>query len=47
MLDVNRETPELEQGKIYKYLGFEESKGVHQHMKERIKKEYTKRLRIY
>jgi hypothetical protein len=35
----------LEQGKTYKYLGTEESDGIHhQQMKERLKKEYTRRL---
>ena len=38
---------ELEQGKTYKYLGIEESEGVkHQHMKERLKQEYSRRLRM-
>jgi hypothetical protein len=47
ILAFNRETQELEQGKTYKYVGIEESEGVHQQMKERLKKEYTKRLRMY
>jgi hypothetical protein len=42
---INREIQELEQGKTYKYLGIEESDGIqHQQMKERLKKEYTRRL---
>jgi transposase len=42
----NRET-ELEQGKTYKYLGIEESEGIqHQQMKDRLKQEYKKRLRM-
>ena len=32
---------------MYKYLGVEESEGIqHQHMKERLKKEYSRRLRM-
>jgi hypothetical protein len=38
---------ELEQGKPYKYLGIEESEGIqHQQMKERLKQEYRRRLRM-
>jgi len=38
VIDINREIQELEQGKTYKYLGIEESKGIqHQQMKERLK----------
>ena len=38
---------ELEQGKTYKYLGIEESEGIqHQQMKERLKKENSRRLRM-
>jgi hypothetical protein len=44
---INREIQELEQGKTYKYLGTEESDGTqHRQMKERLKKEYTRRLRM-
>ena len=47
MIDTNREIQELEQGKTYKYLGIEESEGIqHQHMKERLKQEYSRRLRM-
>jgi len=36
--DSNREIQELEQGKMYKYLGTEEGEGIqHQQMKERLK----------
>ena len=46
VIDTNREIQELEQGKTYKYLGIEESKGIqHQQMKERLKQEYSRRLR--
>jgi hypothetical protein len=46
-VDVNREIQEPEQGKTYKYLGAEESDGIqHQQMKGRLKKEYTRRLRM-
>jgi hypothetical protein len=34
VIDINREIQELEQGKTYKYLGIEESEGIHQRMKE-------------
>jgi hypothetical protein len=47
VVDVNREIQELEQGKTYKYLGAEESDGVQrQQMKERLKEEYSRRLRM-
>ena len=47
MIDTNREIQELEQGKTYKYLGTKESEGIqHQQMKERLKKEYSRRLRM-
>ena len=46
-IDTNRVTQELEQGKTYKFLGIEESEGIqHQQMKERLKKEYSRRLRM-
>ena len=41
----NREIQELERGKTYKYLRTEESEGIrHQQMKERLKKDYARRL---
>jgi hypothetical protein len=47
VVDINREIQELEQGKTYKYLGIEESDGIqHQQMKERLKNEYIRRLRM-
>ena len=47
MIDTNREIQELEQGKTYKYLGTEESEGIqYQQMKERLKQEYSRRLRM-
>jgi len=47
VIDINREIQELEQGKTYKYLGIEESEGIqHQQMKERLKQEYSRRLRM-
>ena len=47
VIDTNREIQELEQGKTYKYLRTEESEGIqHQQMKERLKKEYSRRLRM-
>jgi hypothetical protein len=47
VVDINREIQELEQGKTYKYLRIEESEGIqHQQMKDRLKQEYRKRLRM-
>jgi len=47
VIDTNREIQELEQEKTYKYLGIEESDGIqHQQMKERLKQEYSRRLRM-
>jgi hypothetical protein len=47
VIDSNREIQELEQGKTDKYLGIEESEGIqHQQMKDRLKQEYNKQLRI-
>ena len=47
VMDINREIQELEQGKTYRYLGIEESEGIqHQQMKERLKQEYRRRLRM-
>ena len=46
VIDINREIRELEQGKTYKYLGIEESEGIQKQMKERLKREYNKRLRM-
>jgi len=45
--DINREIQELEKGKMYEYLGIEESEGIqHQQLKERLKQEYSRRLRM-
>jgi hypothetical protein len=47
VIDNNREIQELEQGKTYKYLGIEESEGIqYQQMKDRLKQEYNRRLRM-
>ena len=47
VIDINREIQWLEQGKTYKYLGIEESESVqHKKMKERLKQEYRRRLRM-
>jgi hypothetical protein len=44
---ISTEIQELEEGKMYKYLGIEESEGIqHQQMKERLKKEYIRRVRM-
>jgi hypothetical protein len=45
--ETNRKIQELEQGKMYIHLGIEESEGIqHQQMKERLKQEYSRRLRM-
>jgi len=47
VIEINREIQELEEGKTFKYLGIEESEGIqHQQMKERLKQEYSRRLRM-
>jgi len=47
VIDINREIQELEQAKTYKYLGIEDSEVIqHQQMKERLKQEYSRRLRM-
>ena len=47
VIDTKREIQELEQGKTYKYLKMEESEGIqHQQMNERLKQEYSRRLRM-
>ena len=47
MNDINREIQDLEQGKTYKYFGIEESEGIqYQKMKEILKREYNRRLRM-
>ena len=47
ILDFNSEMQDLEQGKTYKFLESEESEGIqHPQMKERFKKEYTRRIRM-
>ena len=47
VIDTNREILELEQGKTYRYVGIEESEGIkHKQMKERLKQEYSRRLKI-
>jgi len=47
VININREIQELEQRKMYKYLGIEEREGTqHQQMKERLKQEYSRRLRM-
>ena len=47
VISINTEIQELEQGKTYKYLGIEESEGIQlQQMKQRLKKECSRRLRM-
>ena len=48
VIDINREIQELEQGKMYKYLGIEESEGIqYQRMKDRLKQEYSITLYVF
>jgi hypothetical protein len=47
VIDINREIQELEHGKTYKDLGIGESEDIqHQQVKERLKQEYRRRLRM-
>jgi hypothetical protein len=47
ILDINKEVQQLGQGKPYKCTGVRESVGTqNKQMKERVKKESTKRLRM-
>jgi hypothetical protein len=47
VIDNNRQIQELEQGKPYRYLGFEEREGIqHQQIKDRLKQEYNRRVRM-
>jgi hypothetical protein len=47
VIDINRERQELEKGKMYRYLWIEECAGLqYQQMKERLKQEYIRRLRM-
>ena len=46
VIDVDTETQELDQEGVYKYLGVDESDGIqHREMKEKIRKEYNRRVR--
>jgi hypothetical protein len=47
VIDNNRKIQELQQGKTCRYLGIEECEGIqHQQMKERLKQEYNRRVRM-
>jgi len=47
VIDINREIQKLEQGETWKYIGIEESECIqHQQTKERLKQEYSRRLRM-
>ena len=46
VIDANKGLQELEWGKTYRYLAIEESEDIHQQMKERLKQEYSRRLRM-
>ena len=46
-LDINTTIKELEQEESYKYLGINEGDGIqHSQMKEKIRKEYYRRVRL-
>ena len=47
IFDFKREIQELKQGKTHKYLGTEKMRAQNnQELKDRLKKEYTRRLRM-
>ncbi|CAH3183407.1 unnamed protein product [Porites lobata] len=47
VIDVDTEIQELDQEGVYKYLGVDESDGIqHSKMKEKIRKEYNRRVRL-
>ena len=47
MLDESTTIKELEQDKVYKYLGIDEGNGIqHSKMKEKLRKEYYRRVRL-
>jgi hypothetical protein len=47
IVDFNREIKELRQGKTHKYVGNLKNMGIkNQELKDRSKKEYTRRLRM-
>jgi len=47
VINISREIQELEHRKTYKYLWIEESEGMqHQQMKEGLKQDYSRRLRM-
>ena len=47
VIDDDTEIQELDQGGVYKYQGVDESDGVqHGKMKEKIRKEYNRRVRL-
>lgn len=47
VIDVDTEIQELDQEGVYKYLGVDESDGIqHSKMKEKIRKEYNRRVRV-
>ncbi|XP_031559231.1 uncharacterized protein LOC116295530 [Actinia tenebrosa] len=46
-IDIDTVIKELDQEKTYKYLGIDESDGIqHSNMKEKVRKEYYRRLRL-
>ena len=46
VIDVDTEIQELDQEGVYKYLGVDKSDGIqHSKMKEKIRKEYNRRVR--
>ena len=46
-LNDNQVIQDLDQGEMYRYLGMEEGEGVQHHkMKVKIRKEYTRRIKL-
>ena len=47
VINDDTEVQELDQEDVYKYLGVDESDGIqHSKMKEKIRKEYNRRVRL-
>ena len=46
-MNDDTEVQELDQEEVYKYLGVDENDGIqHSKMKEKIRKEYNRRVRL-
>ena len=47
VMNDDTEVQELDQEEVYKYLGVDENDGIqHSKMKEKIRKEYNRRVRL-